>query len=105
MESLLFGLNNILFIIRYIHAYIQTIQLTIGSDGKHSAYLKVISYFLLCNFYGLKAIPTTVNKLCLFAEFLGRSFKSVESFKNYVSGVKTLHQVSDVKFPQENFIS
>ena len=37
------GLNNILFIIRYIHAYIQTIQLTIGSDGKHSAYMKVIS--------------------------------------------------------------
>ena len=38
-----FGLNNILFITRYIHAYIQTIQLTIGSDGKHSAYMKVIS--------------------------------------------------------------
>ena len=38
----LFGLNNILFIIRYTHAYIQTIQLTIGSDGKHSAYMKVI---------------------------------------------------------------
>ena len=38
-----FGLNNILFLIRYIHAYIQTIQLTIGSDGKHGAYMKVIS--------------------------------------------------------------
>ena len=36
-------LNNILFIIRHIHVYIQTIQLTIGSDGKHSAYMKVIS--------------------------------------------------------------
>ena len=30
------GFNNVLFIIRYIHAYIQTIQLTIGSDGKHT---------------------------------------------------------------------
>ena len=38
-----FGLNNILFINKYIHVYIQTIQLTIGSDGKHSAYMKVIS--------------------------------------------------------------
>ena len=38
-----FDLSNILFIIRYIHAYIQTIQLTIGSDSKHSAYMKVIS--------------------------------------------------------------
>ena len=31
-----FGLNKILFIIRYIYAYIKIIQLTIGSDGKHS---------------------------------------------------------------------
>ena len=38
-----FGLNNILFIIRYVHAYIQAIQLTIGSDGKHSASMKVTS--------------------------------------------------------------
>ena len=38
------GLNNILFIIRYIHTYIQTIQFTIGSDGKHSAYMKDISW-------------------------------------------------------------
>ena len=34
--------------------------------------------------------------------FLGRSFKSSEANKNYISGVKTLHQVLDVKFPQEN---
>lgn len=60
------------------------------------------SYFLFCKFYGLKAIPATVENLCLFGQFLGRSFKSVESVKNYISGVKTLHQVLDVKFPSEN---
>ena len=34
------GLNNTLFIIRYIQAYIQKILLAIGSDGKHSAYIE-----------------------------------------------------------------
>ena len=29
---------------------------------------------------------------------LSRSFKSVESVRNYISGVKTLHQVLDVKY-------
>lgn len=38
----------------------------------------------------------------MFAKFLGRSFKSVESVKNFVSGVKTLHHVLDIKFPSEN---
>ena len=45
----LLNLNNILSIIRYIHAYR---QLIIRTDGKHSAYMKVISgstvnYFLV----------------------------------------------------------
>ena len=45
-------LNNILFIISYIHAYIQTIH---RSDGKHSAYVKVISS--VCLFEGLSWYP------------------------------------------------
>lgn len=60
------------------------------------------AYFLFCKFYGLKAIPTTVETLCLFGQFLSRSFKSVESVRNYISGVKTLHQVLDVKYPSDN---
>ena len=44
------GLNNILYIIRYIYtdnSYIQTIQLTIGSDGKHS-----VGWLVVCGFNG-----------------------------------------------------
>ena len=33
---------------------------------------------------------------------LGRSFKSVESIRNYISSVKTMHLMLDVKFPEEN---
>ena len=60
------------------------------------------AYILFCKFYGLKPIPTTIETLCLFRQFLSRSFKSVESERNYISGVKTLHQVSDVKYPSDN---
>ena len=59
-------------------------------------------YFLFCNFYGLVPIPATTEVLCLYRQFLGRSFKSVESIRNYISGVKNLHLMLDVKFPGEN---
>ncbi|MCG8075263.1 MAG: hypothetical protein JAY75_03350 [Candidatus Thiodiazotropha taylori] len=60
------------------------------------------SYFLFCKFYGQKPIPTSTETLCLYGQFLSRSFKSVESIKNYISGVKTLHYMLDIKFPLEN---
>ena len=59
-------------------------------------------YFLFCKFYGLKLIPATVETLCLFGQYLSRSFKSVESVRNYISGVKTLHQLLVVKYPSDN---
>jgi hypothetical protein len=44
----------------------------------------------------------TVSKLCLYGEFLSRSFKSVNSIQNYISGVKTLHLLAGFEFPSEN---
>ena len=60
------------------------------------------SYILFCKFHGLWAIPTTVETLCLYGQFLGRSFKSVESVRNYIAGVKTLHQLISVNLPSED---
>ena len=48
------------------------------------------AYLLFCEFYRLKALPTSSDILCLYAQFLCRSFKSVESVKNYISGVNNL---------------
>jgi hypothetical protein len=48
---------------------------------------------------------TTVSKLCLYGEFLSRSFKSVNSIQNYISGVKTLHLLAGIEFPSENWFS
>ena len=60
------------------------------------------AYLLFCNFYGLKTIPATTETLCLYGQLLGRSFKSVESIRNYISGVKTMHLFLGIKFPEEN---
>ena len=58
--------------------------------------------FFVCEFYGLRPVPTSTETLCLYGQFLGRSFSSVESVKNYISGVKTLHYMHDIKFPLDN---
>ena len=62
------------------------------------------AYLLFCEFYRLKALPTSSDILCLYAQFLCRSFKSVESVKNYISGVKTMHYFLDVEFPAQQLV-
>lgn len=57
------------------------------------------AFFLFCQYYNLKKLPCDVNTICLFAQFLSRSFKSVESIRNYLSGVKILHLLLDLPFP------
>ena len=59
------------------------------------------AYLLFCEFYRFKALPTITYILCLYAQSLCRSFKSMESVKNYISGVKTIHYFSDVEFPAQ----
>ena len=59
------------------------------------------AYLLFCKFYGLKTIPATTETLCLYGQFSGRSFKSVESIRNYISGVKTMHLFLGIKFPKK----
>ena len=61
-------------------------------------------YFMFCDYFNLQDLPTCVNTLCLYAQFLSRSFKSVQSIQNHLSGVKTLHSTLDVVFPSENVL-
>lgn len=49
------------------------------------------SYLLFCNYFSLVSLPATTNTLQLFAQFLSRTFKSTDSIKNYISGVKSMH--------------
>ena len=43
-------------------------------------------------------LPAPVESLCLYAQFLSRTMKSVESIRNYLSGVRTLHVLCNVPF-------
>lgn len=62
------------------------------------------SYLIFCYFYKLQPFPVDVHTLCLYAQFLSRSFRSVQSVRNYLSAVKTLHSLLDVKYPDSNLL-
>ena len=49
------------------------------------------SFLLFTTFFNLVALPATLQTICLYAQFLSRSFKSVASIRNYLNGVKLLH--------------
>ena len=51
------------------------------------------SHLLFCVYFDLSYLPTTTDILSLYSQFLIRSLKSVQSIKNYLSGVKTLNLI------------
>ena len=42
-------------------------------------------------YFGLKYLPASTETLSLYAQFLSRTFKSTQSIRNYLSGIKTMH--------------
>ncbi len=57
------------------------------------------AYLLFCNAFNLQPFPASLQVVCLFTQFLSRSFNSVTSICNYVSGIKLIHLVSGLPFP------
>lgn len=49
------------------------------------------SFLLFCTYFNFISLPTTTETLQLFSQFLSRTFKSTDSIKNYINGVKTMH--------------
>jgi hypothetical protein len=45
------------------------------------------TFLLLCAYFKFVAIPASLKTVCLYIQFLSRSFKSVESIMNYISGI------------------
>lgn len=60
------------------------------------------TYMLFCFYFNLTYLPVSTNTLSLFAQFLSRSFKSIQSIKNYISGVKTMHYLLGFSTSQIN---
>lgn len=49
-------------------------------------------YLLFCAFFKLSPLPTTLDVLCAYAQFLSRSIQ-VSSIRNYLHGVKVFHLI------------
>ena len=49
------------------------------------------SYLLFCIYFGLSYLLAETDTLSLYAQFLSGTFKSTQSIKNYISGIKTMH--------------
>lgn len=64
-----------------------------GTLANRNAQFKL--YFSFCERYKRSAIDPDVWTLCLYAEFLARSFRSFKSLSNYLSAVNTLHKLLD----------
>ncbi len=52
-----------------------------------------------CLHYRLHDLEPTVETMWLYVEFLAESFKSAESIKNYVSGVRHMHNLLNIQSP------
>ena len=62
------------------------------------------SFLSFCFKYKLNHFPVDVRTLCLYAQFLSRSFKSVQLVRNYLSAVKTLHCLLEFKYPETDLM-
>lgn len=51
---------------------------------------------------GQECFPISVYNLCLYIQFLSCSLSSPQSIRNYVSGLKTIHLLFNVPFPDYN---
>ena len=68
-------------------------------------YIQWELYFLFSAYFNFQDLPAEINTLCLYVQFVSRSFKSIQSVRNYLSGVKTLHANLDIDFPKDNIFS
>ena len=60
------------------------------------------TFLLFCFYFKLTYLPVDTETLSLYAQFLSRSFKSVQSIKNYLPGVKTMHYLLGYSTAQIN---
>ena len=58
------------------------------------------AYLSFCLYFGLSYLPADTNILCLYAQCLCRTFKSTQSIRNYLNGIKTMHYI--LGYPTDN---
>ena len=58
------------------------------------------SYFAFTQYFNFNALPASHTVLTLYAQLLSRSMQSVDSIRNYISGIKSLHLLSNLPIKQ-----
>ena len=53
---------------------------------------KLKTFLLFCLYFSLEILPVSELTLCLYAQFLSRTFHSVSAIKAYVQAIKSLHE-------------
>ena len=63
------------------------------------------AFCLFCVYFGLVPLPTSLDTLVCFVQFLSRSFTSAQAIENYVSAIRYVHRWNFQKcdFDLENF--
>lgn len=57
------------------------------------------AFYLFCLYFDYTPVPASLECVCVFAQFLSRSFVSVQSIRSYLSGVSLLHKFLGVDYP------
>lgn len=57
------------------------------------------TYRKFCFRFDINEWPTSINTLCLFAQYLAKKFRSVKTIESYLCGVKKLHQYAGIDPP------
>lgn len=60
---------------------------------------QALIYHRFCVYHNLSMFPATEWQMVRFARYLGNSVTSVETVKNYLAGVRTLHRVGGFRVP------
>ena len=55
-------------------------------------------FLMFCIYFSFKPLPASIECICLYAQFLSRTFKAVQSIQNYISGVRTLHSLVEIEY-------
>ena len=62
-----------------------------ADSTKNNLLIQWETFIMFCLYFKMKIFPTSANTLCLFAQFLSRTFKSVGAIRNYISGTRLLN--------------
>ena len=74
------------------------------AEGTHkNLRVQFRAFILFCLYFHLPCLPTNLDTLSLYVQFLKRSFVSMTSVKNYVNGAKVLHLTLGYTFPDPDY--